>query len=260
MSNYFPQILVLDFDGVICDGLMEYFQTTQKTYHSIWKDAFSLEKLAPRFYQLRPVIETGWEMPILLRALVNGISDEEILHDWSTIAQEIVQSENLNPQEVANGLDSIRDRWIASDLEGWLKLHRFYPGVIEKLAQLLSSSTQTYIVTTKEGRFVRQLLEQQGIEFPDRCVIGKEIKQPKYKTLQQLIATHATEPAKVWFVEDRLDALVLVQQQPDLQGVSLYLAAWGYNTQPMRDSILDNPTIHLLSLEQFNQDFRVWIR
>ncbi|XTZ20952.1 MAG: HAD family hydrolase, partial [cyanobacterium endosymbiont of Rhopalodia fuxianensis] len=33
-----PQILALDFDGVICNGLLEYFQTTKSTYTQIWTE------------------------------------------------------------------------------------------------------------------------------------------------------------------------------------------------------------------------------
>ena len=33
-----PKILALDFDGVICDGLLEYFQTTKYTYVKVWTE------------------------------------------------------------------------------------------------------------------------------------------------------------------------------------------------------------------------------
>ena len=32
----FPQILASDFDGVICDGLIEYFASTERAYQKIW--------------------------------------------------------------------------------------------------------------------------------------------------------------------------------------------------------------------------------
>jgi phosphoglycolate phosphatase-like HAD superfamily hydrolase len=282
MSNRVPTILALDFDGVICDGLIEYFQTTQQTYYQIWNDdsknskfkiqnskfrkqfpsfkddKLQSDELATNFYRLRPVIETGWEMPILLRALILGISEEEILQYWSTIAEQIIKSETLDKKEVSQKLDRVRDRWIESDLESWLALHRFYPGVIERICGILDSSIQVYIVTTKEGRFVRRLLQQQGIELPETSIIGKEYKRPKYETLRQLLQFNSVEPTDLWFVEDRLEALELVQEQPDLQGIKLYLADWGYNTQKTRDSLSDRQDIKLLSLVQFNQDFSVW--
>ncbi|MGK7874094.1 MAG: HAD family hydrolase [Xenococcaceae cyanobacterium] len=260
MPSNIPTILALDFDGVLCDGLIEYFQTTRRTYCQIWNqdNQTPTDDLAPSFYRLRPVIETGWEMPVLLRALVLGISEEKILQDWSTVAQQIVSSEQLERKDVGKKLDTVRDRWIESDLEDWLRLHRFYPGVVERVSRIVDSPTQLYIVSTKEGRFVKRLLQQQGIELPQQSIIGKEYKRPKYQTLRQLIQAASEDTVNLWFVEDRLQTLHSVQQQPDLQEVQLYLADWGYNTQQARESISYDRRIQLLSLEQFNQDFSAW--
>ncbi|MGH2413901.1 MAG: HAD family hydrolase [Microcystaceae cyanobacterium] len=261
MSTYPPALLALDFDGVICDGLIEYFQTSKRTYDQIWNanSLTSIDSLATSFYKLRPVIETGWEMPILLRALVLGISEAKILQAWPAVATEIIEVEKLDRKEISQKLDIVRDEWIDSDLEGWLELHRFYPDIIDRLSQILNSQTKVYIITTKEGRFVKRLLHDQGIELADQFLFGKEYKRPKYETLRLLIKANLVDSVNIWFVEDRLEALRLVQQQPDLKGVKLYLAAWGYNTQQIRDSISGDQNICLLSLQQFNQDFPVWI-
>jgi hypothetical protein len=71
-----PRILALDFDGVLCDGMIEYFQISKRTYETLWPEIIP-EDFFPSFSQLRPVIETGWEMPLLLRSLVLGIPDGE---------------------------------------------------------------------------------------------------------------------------------------------------------------------------------------
>jgi phosphoglycolate phosphatase-like HAD superfamily hydrolase len=263
-----PTILALDFDGVLCDGLLEYFQTSWRTYCQIWKpdSQTPADDLAPRFYSLRPVVEIGWEMPILVRALILGISEEKILGDWPAVAQAIVESEKLDATEIGRNLDAVRDEWIATDLGGWLGLHRFYPGVIERMQEILAAaraspletSTQLFIVTTKEGRFVKQLLQQQGIQLPEEKIIGKEIKRPKYETLWQLKQAFTAEAMTLWFVEDRLKTLQSVQQQPDLTDVKLYLADWGYNTSAQRQSVGNDQRIKLLSLSQFAQDFSAW--
>lgn len=260
MSKQSPTILALDFDGVICDGMLEYFQSSKRAYQKIWnqEESINIDDFASSFYKLRPVIEIGWEMPVLIRALVLGITETEIFQNWSNVAQKIISSENLNPKEITEALDQVRDNWIHTDLAGWLQLHQFYPGVIDKLAQILKSSTHLYIVTTKEGRFVKQLLQQQGLEVSENSILGKEVKRPKYETLRQLLQTNSETPNHLWFVEDLLKPLQLVQQNSDLEGIKLYLAAWGYNTQQIRDFISNDPQIKLLSLEQFSQDFAKW--
>ncbi len=257
MSATLPDLLALDFDGVICDGLIEYFDSTKKAYQQIWQSEEISDRFAPIFYRLRPVIETGWEMPILLRALVLGIPESEILQDWQKTASEIINSEGLNKSAVVQKLDGVRDSQIKNNLDSWLALHRIYPGVTKYLQQIINSSVKLYIVTTKEGRFVKQLLQQQEIDLPQAQIIGKESKRPKYETLRILRDRHQ-KPGKnisISFVEDRLKALQQVAQQDDLSFVNLFLADWGYNLESDRNLAQQDARIQLLSLEQFPQKF-----
>ena len=229
MIQAIPQILSLDFDGVICDGILEYFQTTKRTYESFWKVDHSdnLDQFADQFYRLRPVIETGWEMPILLRALVLAIPDEKILDNWPQVLKNIVEADQLNKQLIIQNFDKVRDEWITHDLESWLGLHRFYPGIIERLKQITESSTKLYIISTKESRFIQKLLAEQGVLINPEYILGKEVKQPKYTTLRQILDQNQLKPEQLWFVEDLFKTLQLVADQPNLNNIGLFLADWG---------------------------------
>jgi phosphoglycolate phosphatase-like HAD superfamily hydrolase len=253
-----PDLLALDFDGVLCDGRAEYLESSWRVYREIWQNSdVKLDQIKPRFYQLRSVIETGWEMPLLLRALKEGISDVEIRQDWSSLVQWILEKEGVSQEDLARLLDEKRDRWIESDLEDWLAHHEFYPGVIARVQAILNQqTTQVYIITTKEGRFARKLLEQHGISFPGDQIIGKECKQPKADTITRLLPTDAN--LSLWFVEDRLKTLLSLEKYPHLEAVRLFLAEWGYNTARSRTWARANQKIQLLSLDQFNQDFSHW--
>lgn len=257
-----PNLIAFDFDGVICNGLLEYFQTAWRTYCQIWSPDQSTppDGLDDRFYRLRPVIETGWEMPVLIRAQMQGVAEDVILANWGQIAQQILVEEGLEAKALAAQLDGLRDGWIASDVDGWLSLHSFYPGVIDKLRSLLNSPIQPFIITTKEGRFVRSLLQQQDIDFPIQHLFGKEVAKPKHQILRELSIEYATGGASpiIWFIEDRLKTLQTVQHYADLSHVALYLADWGYNTAPQRQAAQQNPGIQLLSLEKFSQDLSAW--
>jgi hypothetical protein len=129
--------------------------------------------------------------------------------------------------------------------------------MIENLQKLVDLQVELYIVTTKEGRFVQQLLQQQGINLATTNIIGKECKRPKYETLRMLRAKHQTTATtiNIFFVEDRLPALQQVIQQPDLEFVDLYLADWGYNLESDRHLVSADQRIQLLSLTQFEQEF-----
>jgi len=260
MTNNFPTILALDFDGVICDGLIEYFQTAWRTYCQIWKPAKTVpdSDLALSFYRVRPAIETGWEMPLLIRALLTGITEEQILLDWPNIVPQLLTENGLKAASVGAMLDGLRDHWIAEDLAGWLSLHRFYPGVAESLQNLQGRGVKIAIVTTKEGRFVRELLQLAGVTMPSELIFGKEYNKPKHQILREFM-TAAGNNSTIWFVEDRLKTLLSVKQQPDLSEVRLFLADWGYNTLAERESVAQNPPVQLLSLSQFSADFTDWL-
>ena len=162
----------------------------------------------------------------------------------------------MTSADLARALDAVRDRWIAKDPEGWLACHRFYPGVIDRLRALLSGPTRPVIVTTKEGRFTRQLLERERVALPPPDIIGKETRRPKREVLLTLIDAGA--PHGLWFVEDRLPTLRDVAGQPGLEAVRLFLADWGYNTADERDSARRDGRIRLLSLREFAQDLSSW--
>ena len=255
-----PDILALDFDGVLCDGRAEYLESSWRVYREIWKASeVDLEALRPRFYELRSVIETGWEMPLLLRSLHEGTSDTRILEDWSSVVSEMLEKYGLTPQEMARWLDEKRDRWLEADPDDWLAHHEFYQGAIARLEAILNQqTTQVYIITTKEGRFTKTLLDQQGISFPPDQIIGKEVKQPKRKTLTTLLVNR--DRASLWFVEDRLPTLLSVADSAELQSVQLFLATWGYNTARSRSFAAENQQIRLLTLNQFQQDFSRWYK
>lgn len=253
-----PDVLALDFDGVVCDGLKEYFQTTWTAYCQIWQpiDATLANNFAPQFYRLRPVIETGWEMPVLLRAIVLGFPEADILQNWVEIARKLTQANNLDATGLSQQVDGIRDQWITKDLTGWLAEHRFYPGVAERLRHWGTTSLPLYIISTKEGRFIRQLLQEQNIDLTQIEILGKEAKRPKAKILQEILHDRGNTPT-IWFIEDRLKTLQTVQQIPELKTVKLFLADWGYNTLAEREIAQQDSQIQLLSLQEFTTNFIV---
>lgn len=256
-----PDVLAFDFDGVICDGLIEYFQTAWRAYGKLFKPESSEPPagLAEKFYPLRPVIETGWEMPMLLRALISGKTDEEIVAGWPELALPFLEEANLTKAESAKVLDGERDHWIANNLDNWLAQHRFYPNMLSVL-QMSLEKRPTYIVSTKEGRFIQQLLQTSGVSMPPDNILGKEVKRPKYETLRLLTTKHTlnTQTPIIWFVEDRIKALQSVKKQLDLDHVELFLADWGYNLAPERQAAREDNRIDLLSLDSIVQKFDVF--
>ena len=254
-----PALLALDFDGVLCDGLHEYFEASWRACRRLWPAGPPAPPpgLFEAFARLRPLVESGWEMPVLVQALLAGAPEAELARDFSPEAR----LARLGParEAVAAALDGERDAWIAADEAGWLAQHRFYPGVVERLRALAGGPVRVAVVTTKEGRFARQLLRGQGVELPTRDVVGKEARRPKRAILRELCARERLAPAALWFVEDRLAALREVAADPALAGAGLFLAAWGYNTPADREAARRDARIGLLTLARFAGPFAAWL-
>ncbi len=257
--NNSPTVLALDYDGVLCDGMKEYFQTAWQAYCTLWKvsDPTPPSGLAERFYQVRPLIATGWEMPMLLRALLTGYSEAQMAADWESLSRQLIEQEGITATDLAAEVDGIRDRWIARDPDGWLAEQVLYPGIAERIPVWLAA-VEVVIISTKEGRFIQQMLQQHGIDLTNLRIFGKEVEQPKHQILRKL-KVEQPQDAVFWFVEDRLKTLQTVQKQPDLSDIQLFLATWGYNTPAERESVAADPAIHQISLDQFCQDFSGWL-
>jgi len=252
-----PAILALDFDGVLCDGMREYFESAWHAYRRL-RPAVPPEPppgLFERFARLRPLVETGWEMPVLVHALLTHTSRTVLAQDWRPEAW--LADLGGAREAVGAELDRVRDEWIARDEAGWLASHRFYPGVIERLRGLAGGPVRLVVVTTKEGRFAQKLLARQGLELDPGAVYGKEARRPKRTILLELCA--GGDAARLWFVEDRIRTLEDVKTEPALARAKLFLAAWGYNSEDDREAARRDGRIVLLTLERFARGFEAWV-
>ena len=157
-----PDILALDFDGVLCDGMAEYFETSRRTAARAWPgERVPGAEHLPAFRRLRPVIMTGWEMPLLLRAIGQGRPESDILEGWPMVRDEQI---GTSPHGAAlvewltRTLDEVRREWIAADRADWIARNAPYCE-LEALRGLVGEPERAVLVTTKEGEFARLILD-----------------------------------------------------------------------------------------------------
>jgi hypothetical protein len=258
-----PDILALDFDGVLCDGMGEYFESSRRAYARAWPEAaVPGDGMLPAFRRLRPVIMNGWEMPLLLRAIALGCPEADVADRWEP-TRDAIAARDGRPGEplvarLGRALDDARREWIAADPAGWLAHHAPYRPIGE-LRRLVAQPQQAVVVTTKEGEFARRILDHWGVALAG--VSGKEGGTHKCETLRAFIAAHAAAHGgrpRLWFVEDRLETLQHVTGHADLDDVGLFLAAWGYNTPAARAIAAADGRIRLLELDRFAQGLEAW--
>lgn len=261
-----PRILALDFDGVLCDGRPEYFETARRAYAAAWPgaDLRRASAVARRFAAARPLVESGWEMPVLLHALLSGVPESDLVdrHAWLRTAQRLLAGARVDAANLARALNDARDAWFTRDPTDWLGHHAFYPGVCARVLQALDADVRVAVVTTKAERFARALLAAQHFRLATLPVIGREPARAvsKSDSLLRLATDHALPPgaAGLWFVEDLLETLEAVRATPGLEAARLFLAGWGYNTLEHRAATTGDGRIALLSLTDFAAPFAVW--
>ena len=259
-----PDILALDFDGVLCDGMGEYFEASRRTCACVWPDeAAPGAELFASFRALRPLILSGWEMPLLLRAIAQGHAGSAMVQDWEGTRDRLLASEPRRGPELVGALtrtlDDVRCAWIAADRGDWLARNVPYCP-LDELRRLVAEPERALVVTTKEGAFARLILDHWEVRLAG--IEGKEAGIHKCENLRALIAeygaAHGGRRPALWFVEDRLETLRHVTTHPDLEDVALFLASWGYNTPEARAAAGRDARIRPLALDQFRRGLSGW--
>lgn len=243
-------IYALDFDGVICDSAIETGITGWKAATHIWNDMsgqMPAQRLLEAFRRVRPALETGYEAILIMRLLYQGINDVSLLNHYSEHIQTVIHDENLDVDAIKVLFGETRDLWIENNLQEWITMNPLFPRVAEKLQQL-SRDCLWCIITTKQERFVRQILQANQIDLADQHIYGLDKNMSKPVVLTQLLNRYPDQA--ICFVEDRLPTLKNVIQHKELASIQLFLADWGYNTAEDRSTVNDS-SISLIGIEQF---------
>ncbi len=225
-------IYALDFDGVICDSAIETAITGWKAAQNIWQDmptSLPSNHLINDFRRVRPLLETGYEAIIIIRLLYLKVRPESLLQNYPQQIQTCIESNKLKVPQLKQLFGDIRDHWISQAPQQWLEMNPLFGGIKEQLA-ILANSTW-YIITTKQKRFVKQILQANKINIADHCIYAMEAKMSKQETLIQLSKQHPKQ--NIIFIEDRLPTLINIQNNQQLKKIKikLKLANWGYNTE-----------------------------
>jgi phosphoglycolate phosphatase-like HAD superfamily hydrolase len=244
-------LLVFDFDGVLVDGMPEYWWSARRAALEL-DPCLDLPEQAPlAFGQLRPLIHKGWEMVLVAAEL--GRPDFDLtaaLADYNATLQRGLARSGRGAGELQAALELVRQDALARDPEAWLALHRFYPGVVERLLSLEAEGVGWAVLTTKGGAFATRLLAAPGLA--PLAVYGHE-QGSKPEVLLRLRG----QQHPLWFVEDRRPTLELVRTTAGLEEVRCFLALWGYLAPGDADG-LEPLGIHPLDPAHFGAPLAFW--
>ena len=215
-----PRLLILDFDGVICDSIDECFAASCSAYHGLYhkkRPAAEPPEAARReFARLRPFIRTGEDFVLIQELLAAGgsVRDQAGFDDASRRAG--AEKRALYRELFYRARTELLER----DRETWLALNRIYPHMAIALARL-PAEAPLWILSTKEPRFIVEILSAHRLEVPEKRIVLSE-GEPKLAAAERLR------------IQGSFDAAMLVEDQIDhLRGnandrVQPFLAAWGY--------------------------------
>jgi phosphoglycolate phosphatase-like HAD superfamily hydrolase len=215
-------LLVCDFDGVLVDGMPEYWWSARRAALRLQPDLSLPESAPPGFARLRPLMHKGWEMVLMAAELSRADLDlGGLLGSYDDALPQVLDRWGWRPDQLQGVLEDVRRQALAEDLPAWLALHRFYPGVVERLRRLGAERSEWLVLTTKGGDFARRILDQAGLQ--PRTVYGHE-QGSKPEVLERLLS----ERRPLWFLEDRRATLEQVCARPQLRAVRCFLVSWGY--------------------------------
>ena len=222
-------IYALDFDGVICDSAVETGMTGWKAACTLWNDMPTVlpQGIIEQFRQVRPIIETGYEAILAMRLLYLNESVDSLYIDYNAKMETLLSQAQVTTDALKKLFGETRDTWIEDDLTDWINMNPLFTDIASKL-QALGQHCIWYVVTTKQERFVKQILKANSIELSGELIYGLDRQMNKVAVLAELLKKHP-EPT-IYFVEDRLPTLLSVLNTPELNSIKLIFASWGYNT------------------------------
>ena len=246
-------LLVLDFDGVIVDGIKEYWSSSRKTCLNIIspqerENIFLPSEIPLTFKAMRPWVHHGWEMVILAAECSNKTSQlnlkgvQDFSKNYSTECSLALTKWGWTPTQLQEALNQTRREAISADFNQWLNYHQPFTSVVKRLQKLEKEGIEFAVLTTKSIEFTQKLLN--SFNLKPKLVFGHE-SGSKIEVLNQLLSQRIIQG----FIEDRRSTLEKVLEDTKLKSIPCYLASWGYlkpqdkNNLPSGIKLLNSDTL-----------------
>jgi phosphoglycolate phosphatase-like HAD superfamily hydrolase len=251
-----PKIFLFDFDGVMVDGMDEYWHTSlmacEKYLNSphISFDQELYETVPSSFKEIRPWVKYGWEMILIVHEILkkdnplNNNNKNNFINNYHQNCQRILNDNSWNAEYLQKILDKSRQVQIDQDFKSWVNLHKPFFEVINFLKELEKREIKTGIITTKGELFAEKILKQLNIspEFIFGYESGTKIK----------IAEKLTQNYEILgFIEDRKKTLIDIKQNLETSHIPCFLADWGYLKELDRYNLSNE--IKLLKLDHLEE-------
>jgi phosphoglycolate phosphatase-like HAD superfamily hydrolase len=211
-------IVVLDFDGVICDSVEECFASSFLASYELQNRPVPTSRESVRradFARLRPFIRTG-EDYLLIHELI----------DEGTVVRDQARFDEIKGRRGPDTMARYRElfyrarvRLLESDRDAWMSMNRIYPHARAALES--AAGAPLLILSTKRPQFIQEILGHAGLSVPAERIMHSG-DEPKLPIVERVRADGGFDGAV--FVDDQVDFL----RNNPFPRVSVYLASWGY--------------------------------
>ena len=253
-------LLVLDFDGVIVDGIKEYWSSSRQTCLNILskkeKEIISFPSEIPKaFKAMRPWVHHGWEMVILASECSNKTSQlnlkglQNFSRNYQAECSLALEKWGWTPFQLQEALNQTRREAISNNFNQWLNLLQPFSLVTQRLKKLEKEGIEFAVLTTKSIEFTKKLLNSFSLQ--PKLIFGHE-SGSKIDVLNHLLHKRIIRG----FIEDRRSTLEKVLEDPKLTSIPCYLASWGYLKPQDRNNLPSR--IKLLNLETLREPISNW--
>ena len=202
------KIFLFDFDGVIVDGMHEYWHSSllacEKYLNSphITVDQKLYKSVPVIFKEIRPWVKYGWEMVLIVHEIIKtenplkNHNKDDFINNYQQKCQSILNDNSWIAEDLQKILDKSRKYQINKDFKTWVNLHNPFLEVINFIDELSKREIKTGIITTKGKIFAEKILKQLNI-FPE-FIFGYE-SGTKIKIAEKLTQTYEIIFIKIFY-------------------------------------------------------------
>jgi phosphoglycolate phosphatase-like HAD superfamily hydrolase len=265
-------LYLFDFDGVVCDSCDECTVSALRTVRRLGALDQPMDTVPdhpPRWLfdnmrAIRPAIEVGWQIPVLLSVFLDqrhaqehtadgpaAMPVDDIVANYEELVDGWLAKYGKTEADMIDAFGTVRDDWIATDLDSWLDINAFYPGVAESINNCKGEGV---LVTTKQQRFAIALCRHAGVNeaaLADEDIYGLGMYKKKADVIVDRMEAGGYSSDATHFFEDRWPTLAKCLADDRLEGVRLYLCSWGYVTDAERALAAAEPRVEVIGLDDF---------
>ena len=227
------KLILFDFDGVIVNGINEYWLSSKlacekfllpnSKNHNL-NESIEVPKI---FVEIRPWVKYGWEMVLITHEILkknkplNNLTKKSFLENYEENCSKLLLKYSWESIKLQQCLDEARKFQIKNDFKKWISLHQPFNEVIDFIKYTKDKGYKTGVISTKGKIFTSKILSNLNI-FPE-LIFGYE-SGSKVDIISNLTLSYDI----IAFIEDRRKTLSNILKNKQTKLINCYLAEWGY--------------------------------